>query len=56
MTSRMGSIEDNTSGKYYGYRSSKAALNIIGKSLAEDLKEKGIIVSSSHSTSFQLYV
>ena len=33
MTSRMGSMQDNTSGGYYGYRASKAALNAIGKSL-----------------------
>lgn len=37
MTSRMGSIADNTSGGMYGYRASKAALNAIGKSLAIDL-------------------
>jgi NAD(P)-dependent dehydrogenase (short-subunit alcohol dehydrogenase family) len=28
VTSRMGSIEDNTSGSYYTYRSSKASLNM----------------------------
>lgn len=36
ITSRMGSIQDNTSGGYYGYRASKAALNMITKSLAID--------------------
>lgn len=35
-TSRMGSIEDNSSGGHYSYRSSKAALNMINKSLAVD--------------------
>ena len=35
ITSRMGSVADNTSGGYYGYRASKAAVNIIGKSLAK---------------------
>jgi NAD(P)-dependent dehydrogenase (short-subunit alcohol dehydrogenase family) len=34
ITSRMGSIADNTSGGYYGYRMSKAALNAAGRSLA----------------------
>ena len=37
ITSRMGSIADNDSGGYYGYRASKAAVNAIGKSLAIDL-------------------
>lgn len=48
ITSRMGSIEDNTSGAYYGYRASKAALNALGKSLAMDLKPKGIAVAQLH--------
>lgn len=48
ITSRMGSIEDNTSGSYYGYRASKAALNAFGKSLAVDLKPKGIAVAQLH--------
>lgn len=48
ITSRMGSIEDNTSGNYYGYRASKAALNAFGKSLAMDLKPKGIAVALLH--------
>ena len=48
MPSRMGSIADNTSGGSYGYRMSKAALNIAGKSLAIDLKPKGIAVVILH--------
>ncbi len=48
ITSRMGSIEDNSSGAYYGYRASKAALNAISKSLAIDLKTKGISVAVLH--------
>jgi NAD(P)-dependent dehydrogenase (short-subunit alcohol dehydrogenase family) len=48
MTSRMGSIEDNTSGGYYGYRMSKAALSMAGKSLAEDLKSHNIAVGILH--------
>lgn len=37
ITSRMGSIADNASGGFYGYRASKAALNAVTKSLAVDL-------------------
>ncbi len=48
MTSRMGSIEDNSSGGYYGYRMSKAALNIMGKSLSIDLAPVGISVAILH--------
>ena len=48
MTSRMGSIADNTSGARYGYRASKAALNAVGKSLAVDLSEQGIAVAILH--------
>jgi NAD(P)-dependent dehydrogenase (short-subunit alcohol dehydrogenase family) len=48
ITSRMGSIADNTSGGRYGYRASKAALNAFGKSLAMDLKPKGIAVAQLH--------
>jgi NAD(P)-dependent dehydrogenase (short-subunit alcohol dehydrogenase family) len=44
----MGSIADNTSGAYYGYRASKAALNAFGKSLAQDLQPKGIAVAQLH--------
>lgn len=48
MTSRMGSIADNTSGGYYGYRMSKVALSMAGKSLAHDLKSRGIAVAILH--------
>ncbi|MBM9499490.1 SDR family oxidoreductase [Leptospira sp. 201903071] len=48
LTSRMGSIADNTSGSYYGYRASKAALNAIAVSLARDLSPKGISVGIFH--------
>ncbi|WP_339799191.1 SDR family oxidoreductase [uncultured Marinobacter sp.] len=48
ITSRMGSIADNDSGGRYGYRASKAALNAFGKSLAMDLKPKGIAVIQLH--------
>jgi NAD(P)-dependent dehydrogenase (short-subunit alcohol dehydrogenase family) len=48
VTSRMGSIEDNTSGGYYGYRMSKAAVNMAGMCLARDLKDQGIAVGLLH--------
>jgi NAD(P)-dependent dehydrogenase (short-subunit alcohol dehydrogenase family) len=48
MTSRMGSIDDNTSGGSYGYRMSKVALNMAGTSLAIDLKPRGIAVAILH--------
>lgn len=48
VTSRMGSIADNTSGGFYGYRMSKAAVNAAGVSLAHDLKDKGIAVVLLH--------
>lgn len=48
MTSRMGSIADNTSGSSYGYRMSKVALCMAGKSLAIDLQPRGIAVAILH--------
>ena len=48
ITSRMGSIDDNGSGGYYGYRMSKTALNMAGRSLSVDLKPRGIAVAILH--------
>ena len=48
ITSRMGSIDDNSSGGSYGYRMSKVALNMAGKSLAIDLHPRGIAVAILH--------
>ncbi|MGF1570973.1 MAG: SDR family oxidoreductase [Nodosilinea sp.] len=48
MTSRMGSIADNTSGGSYGYRLSKVALSMAGKSLAHDLRPRGVAVAILH--------
>ena len=48
ITSRMGSIADNSSGGSYGYRMSKAALNAAGRSLAIDLAPRGIAVGLLH--------
>jgi len=42
LTSAMGSIADNASGGSYAYRSSKAAVNIVMKSLSIDLAPRGI--------------
>lgn len=48
VTSRMGSIADNTSGGSYGYRMSKAAVNMAAKSLAVDLAKAGVAVGLVH--------
>lgn len=48
ITSRMGSIEDNTSGGRYGYRMSKAALNAAGMSLSHDLRAVSVSVAILH--------
>ncbi len=48
ITSRMGSIGDNSSGARYGYRMSKAALNMAGVSLSHDLRERGVSVVLLH--------
>ncbi|OJD31780.1 short-chain dehydrogenase [Diplodia corticola] len=48
VSSRVGSIADNSSGGSYAYRSSKAALNMICKNLSVELKDKGVIVVILH--------
>jgi NAD(P)-dependent dehydrogenase (short-subunit alcohol dehydrogenase family) len=48
ITSRMGSIDDNTSGGSYGYRMSKVALSMAGKSLSIDLQPRQIAVAIIH--------
>ena len=48
MSSKMGSIDDNNSGGSYIYRSSKAALNAVMKSLSIDLAPRGISVAILH--------
>lgn len=48
VTSRMGSIADNGSGGAYGYRMSKAAVNMAGTSLANDLRGAGVAVALLH--------
>ena len=48
VTSRVGSIEDNSSGNNYGYRCSKAAANMVGMNLHRDLSPLGIAVAVLH--------
>lgn len=48
LSSRVGSLEDNTSSNNYAYRTSKTAVNMIGKCLSIDLKEEGIAVALLH--------
>jgi NAD(P)-dependent dehydrogenase (short-subunit alcohol dehydrogenase family) len=48
LSSELGSIAGNNFGEIYGYRSSKAAVNMVGKSLSIDLKARGIIVVLLH--------
>lgn len=44
LSSKMGSVAENTSGGFYAYRASKAALNMVIKSLSLDLKGRGVTV------------
>lgn len=48
MTSKMGSIDDNTSGGAYAYRMSKAALNMAIRSMAIDLADRGVVTAVYH--------
>jgi NAD(P)-dependent dehydrogenase (short-subunit alcohol dehydrogenase family) len=48
VSSRAGSIGDGPSGGLYGYRMSKAALNLVGANLARDLAPRGILVALLH--------
>jgi NAD(P)-dependent dehydrogenase (short-subunit alcohol dehydrogenase family) len=48
VSSKMGSLDDNTSGGVYAYRTSKAAVNQVMKSLAIDLESQGIKTVALH--------
>lgn len=48
ISSKMGSIAENTSGGCYLYRSSKAALNMVVKSLSIDLAPRGLLTAALH--------
>lgn len=47
-SSQMGSIGDNSSGGYYSYRVSKAALNMVAKGMANDLRSRGVTTVALH--------
>jgi len=48
VTSRVGSIDDNSSGGNYGYRCSKTAANMVGMNLHHDLSPQGVAVMLLH--------
>ena len=48
ITSRMGSLSDNIEGGYYGYRTSKAALNMLHRCLAAELAGQGFVCVALH--------
>lgn len=48
VSSRVGSIADNVSGGYYGYRASKAAVNQVATNLVHEFRPKGIAVAILH--------
>ena len=48
ISSYMGSIEENKSGNYYGYKMSKAAVNMVGVNLSKDLFHRNILVQLLH--------
>jgi NAD(P)-dependent dehydrogenase (short-subunit alcohol dehydrogenase family) len=48
LSSKMGSIEDNTKGGSYLYRTSKAAVNMAIKTASIDLKPLGISIATLH--------
>jgi NAD(P)-dependent dehydrogenase (short-subunit alcohol dehydrogenase family) len=48
LSSQLGSIAGNTSGRHYLYRSTKAALNSVVRSLAVDLRPRGVIAVALH--------
>ena len=48
MGSVMGSIAENSSGSYYAYRTSKAAVHMVTKGLSLDLADRGIIAVALH--------
>ena len=56
VSSRVGSIADNTSGGNYGYRISKTAVNMAGACLAHELKSDGITVILLHPGYVRTYL
>ena len=48
VTSRVGSIDDNSSGGNWGYRTSKTAVNMVGTNLMHEFRPRGIAVALLH--------
>lgn len=48
VTSKMGSLTENIEGGYYGYRASKAALNMLHRCLAAELAGQGFVCAVVH--------
>lgn len=48
ISSRVGSIADNSSGGYLSYRASKTAVNSLFKSIALDLQDREVVISMLH--------
>lgn len=48
MSSRVGSIAEDSTGRMYAYRSSKTAVNMLFKNLAIDLKDRNVPVIILH--------
>jgi 2-glutathionyl-2-methylbut-3-en-1-ol dehydrogenase len=48
LTSRVGSLGDNSSGGDYAYRISKAAANMVALNLHHDLSKQGVLVQALH--------
>ena len=48
VSSRVGSLTDNSSGGLYAYRASKTAVNSLFKNLAVELKDQNVVVSMLH--------
>lgn len=48
ITSRVGSIADNSSGGYWGYRVSKTAVNMVGTNLMHEFRPRGVAVALLH--------
>ncbi len=48
VTSRVGSIGDNSSGGNWGYRTSKTAVNMVGTNLMHEFRPRGIAVALLH--------
>lgn len=51
----MGSLADNTSGGMYAYRTSKAAVNMVARSMAADLKSDKIAVVAVNPNMVHLF-